>query len=249
MLRLLAIGPGRLRLAEISTALQLPRGTAHGILRTLSEVGFVDQDRCSGRYQLGTALLDLTSGYLDIHELRARSMNWVDPLAARSGEAAQVGVLSAGEVLLVHDVFRPDRSPQSTHVGALLPAHATALGKTLLAYGAGATALLPAQMPAYTNKTITDRPWLLDELARVRERGYAVECSEHISDQAGIAAPVHGYGGLVVAAVAIQGHVDRMCTTSGTAHPHLLEQVSHCAQAISRELATARQTATVGTFP
>lgn len=249
MLRLLAMGPGRLRLTEISTALQLPKGTAHGILRTLSEVGFVEQDRGSGRYQLGTVLLDLTFGYFDIHELRARSMNWVDPLAARTGEAARVGVLSAGEVLIVHDVFRPDRSPQSTHVGALLPAHATALGKTLLAYSAGATALLPAQMPAYTNKTVTARPWLLDDLARVRKCGYAVEFSEHIGGQAGIAAPVHGYGGLVVAAVAIQGDVDRLCTTSGTARQHLLDQVIHCAQAITRELETARETATGGTLP
>lgn len=249
MLRLLAMGPGRLRLTEISTALQLPKGTAHGILRTLNEVGFVEQDRHSGRYQLGTALLELASGDLDIHELRARSMNWVDPLAARTGEAARVGVLAAGEVLLVHDVFRPDSSPQSTQVGALLPAHATALGKALLAYSAGQRALLPSPLPAYTNKTMTDRLCLLDELARVRERGYAVEFCEHISDQAGIAVPVHGYGGLVVAAVAIQGDMDRLCTTAATARPHLLDQVTHCAQAITRELKTARQTATGGTIP
>ena len=242
ILRLLAAGPGRVRLAEISAALQLPRGTAHGILRTLCEVGFVAQDGASGKYQLGTALLQLGSAHLDVNELRARSMNWADPLAARTGQVVRVGTLSGPDVLIVHHVFRPDGTDQSADVGTLLPAHATALGKALLAYSPAAAALLPIQLTAYTAKTVTDRSQLNHELALTRDRAFAVEFGEHSPDQASIAAPIHGYGGLVAAAVAVHGDVDDLCDTTGQAWPMMLSRVRDCAQAITRDLKRARST-------
>src|SRR3954464_7237668 len=136
ILRMLAGGTGKLGLGEIARSLDLAKGTAHGILRTLQHVGFVEQDRVSGHYQLGAALLHLGTSYLDINELRSRSINWADPLAARSGEAVRIGTVLDGQVLVVHHVFRPDDTFQTLDVGSLLPLHATALGKALLAYRA-----------------------------------------------------------------------------------------------------------------
>src|SRR5690242_8083861 len=59
VLRLLAAGPDRLRVKEIADALGLPKSTAHGILRTLEHVGFVEQNPRTSRYRLGRGLLDL----------------------------------------------------------------------------------------------------------------------------------------------------------------------------------------------
>lgn len=240
VLRLLAQGPGRLGLAEISASLQLAKGTAHGILRTLAEVGFVDQDNGSGKYQLGAVLLDLGSGFIDINELRARSLNWADPLAARTGETVRIGVLLSAEVLVVHHVFRPDDSPQTANVGALLPAHATAMGKVLLAYHPKAGALLDGELAAFTSRTITDCDRLTRELSTTRENGYAVESGEYTPGLAGIAAPIYGYGGLMIAAVAIVGDPDRLCDTKGQGRPRLIEQVRDCARSITRDLGNAR---------
>src|SRR5918912_592967 len=133
ILRLLS-GRRRLGVGELAGELGLPKGTVHGILRTLQVVGFVEQDADSGKYQLGAALLHMGSSYLDGNELRARALNWSDSLAARSGESVRIGTLHEGQVLVVHHVFRPDDSRQALEVGALLPAHATALGKVLLAH-------------------------------------------------------------------------------------------------------------------
>ena len=104
-----------------------------GILRTLQQVGFVEKDADSGKYQLGAALLHLGSSYLDGNELRTRALNWANSLAARSNEAVRIGTLHDARVLVVHHVFRPDDSYQVLQVGSLLPLHATAMGKTLLA--------------------------------------------------------------------------------------------------------------------
>src|SRR6185295_4695203 len=85
VLRLLG-GAGRpLALAEVAAPLDLPRPTVHGILRTLRDVGFVDQDRDTGRYTLGAGLRRLHGGW-DRYELRARAMNWADSLAGSTGQ-------------------------------------------------------------------------------------------------------------------------------------------------------------------
>jgi DNA-binding IclR family transcriptional regulator len=242
ILRVLAAGTGPLRLADVAASLQLPKGTAHGLLRTLAEVGFVDQDKDSGRYQLGGGLSELGSGHLDGNELRARSMNWADPLAARSGQAVRVARLSGIEVHVVHYVFRPDHSAQHADVGARLPAHATALGKAMLAHSPGSLALLPddGHLTSYTARTITDRARLIVALIPVRTRGYAVEYGEHLPEQASIAASVIGAGGLAVGAVAIHGDLDRLCDPSGNARPRMVGLVLDCARAVGRELRASR---------
>ncbi|EFL42247.1 glycerol operon regulatory protein [Streptomyces griseoflavus Tu4000] len=129
MLRLLAGGERRLGLSEIASSLGLAKGTAHGILRTLQQEGFVEQDDASGRYQLGAELLRLGTTYLDVHELRARALVWTDDLARSSGESVHLGVLHQRGVLIVHHVFRPDDSRQVLEIGAMQPLHSTALGR------------------------------------------------------------------------------------------------------------------------
>ena len=121
-------------MVDIAGEMGLPKGTVHGLLRTLQSVGFVEQDSESGKYQLGAALLHMGSSYLDGNELRTRALNWSDSLATRTREAVRIGTLHDEQVLVVHHVFRPDDTLQTLDVGTLLPAHATALGKVLLAH-------------------------------------------------------------------------------------------------------------------
>ncbi|MBB2944497.1 DNA-binding IclR family transcriptional regulator [Actinoplanes lutulentus] len=239
ILRTLAGGPGRLGLSEIARTLDLAKGTTHGILRTLQLVGFVEQDRNSGQYQLGGALLHLGTSYLDINELRSRSINWADPLAARSGESVRIGTVLEGQVLVVHHVFRPDDTFQTLDVGTLLPLHATALGKVLLAYRAGGVGV-PMEIERFTRKTITDPKPLAAALEGVREAGFAMEIEELTLGQAAIAAPIRGYGGLVVGAIGISGPVERLCDSHYRPHPKLITNVRDAARAVSRDLGATR---------
>lgn len=240
ILRLLAGGSGRLALGEIARSLDLAKGTTHGILRTLQHVGFVEQDRVSGRYQLGAALLRLGTAHLDINELRSRSINWADPLAARSGEAVRIGTVLDGQVLVVHHVFRPDDTFQTLDVGALLPLHATALGKVLLAYRAEG-AVPPEELVRFTRRTILSPRALAAELQQVRDAGWALEAEEMTPGTASVAAPIRGYGGLVVGAIGIYGLVERICDSHYRPHQHLVAYVRDAARAISQDLGAARR--------
>ena len=106
--------PGAWGWGRSPTSLGLAQGTTHGILRTLQRVGFVEQDKESGKYQLGATLLHLGTSYLDVNELRSRAINWADALAARSGEAVRIGTPLERQVLVVHHVFRPDDTLQAS---------------------------------------------------------------------------------------------------------------------------------------
>lgn len=246
VLRLLATPPGRLTLAQIVSALHLAKGTAHGIVRTLVEVGFVEQDATTGKYRLGDALLDLGADYLDPNEVRARSMNWADPLAARTGHAVQVGVLASdarAEVLVVHHVYRPDGSPQRLETGARYPAHATALGKVLLAYSPAVAESTGSRLPAFTQRTITDRRAFVAALRDVRTVGHAVDLEEYEHGVAGIAVPIKGNGGLVVAAVAVHGDPAELCNAAKRPRAALVSRLHECAEHIAGELAAVRAAA------
>ncbi|MFF2088837.1 IclR family transcriptional regulator [Nocardia sp. NPDC058176] len=233
VLRLLARGPGRMAVGEIATALGLAKPTAHGILRTLQGVGFVEQDPATGKYLLGAGLGELGADHLDVNVLRARAIHRADALAARAGESVRIAVSRPEGVTVVHHVFRPDNTDQLLALGEVLPAHATALGKVLLAYDAATD---PGALPAFTRRTITDRAGLDRAITEVRRAGWAGEVDEHRSGEAGIAAPIRARGGLVVAAIGISGPTDRLCDTRSQIRSTAVDQVRAAAAAIHRDL-------------
>src|SRR4051794_17562474 len=189
-MKVLASGPRRLGVSEIADRLGLTRPTVHGLLQTLQAHGFVEQDRDSDKYQLGAGLLQLGASYLDLNELRGRSIVHAERLAARTGFAVRVGVLHGSSVVVVHHVFRPDTSLQILEVGAQLPAHASALGKAVLAYLPDTVVedLLAGSPPRLTARTLTPRA-LREELDAVREQAFARERDEAVLGEASIGAP------------------------------------------------------------
>jgi DNA-binding IclR family transcriptional regulator len=235
VLRLLAAAPDGLGVADLGNALGLAKPTVHGILRTLQQVGFVEQDHTGAHYHLSDIFGRLGESYLDPNELRSRAINWADSLASRSGEVVRVGRLVDGKVEVVHHVFRPDDSDQDLDVGTTLPPHATALGKAVLAFDTSGAAR-PRRLEAYTTRTITDPNRLAEELATVRARGWASELEEHTVELASIAAPIRGLGGLVVGAVGLAGRLERICDSKLRHRPDLISMVRTTAEAIARDL-------------
>lgn len=236
ILRLLS-GRRRVGVVDLAGEMGLPKGTVHGILQTLRDVGFIEQDPESGKYQLGAALLHMGSSYLDGNELRTRALNWSDSLASRANESVRIGTLHEGQVLIVHHVFRPDDSFQALDVGTLRPAHATGLGKVLLAgHEYLASELARGGLAAFTPNTITERKRLAEELATVREQGWAQTVGELVRGECSIAAPIEDRRGATVGAMGISGPVDRLCTTRKRPRTELVRYVREAARSVSREL-------------
>src|SRR6187455_3649045 len=143
-------------LAELAARLELAPSTTHGIVRTLVEHGMVVQEHRSGRYQLGPAVLRLGNVYLDTLELRSKAIPWAEDLARRTGFAVRTAVLLLDDVVIIHHEPRPDGSRQMPEVGIVIPAHASALGKAILAFdGDAGRPLLSEPLRSMTGETLT----------------------------------------------------------------------------------------------
>jgi DNA-binding IclR family transcriptional regulator len=235
ILRALASGPRRLGVTELATRLELAPPTVHGLLQTLQANGFVEQDRDSGKYQLGAGLLQLGNSYLDLNELRARSLVHAERLATRADAAVRVGVMHGPSVIVVHHVFRPDATLQILEVGAQLPVHASALGKAILAYAAPPIVddLMVESLSKLTSRTLGEKG-LRTEFEAIRDTGVARERDEAVLGEASVAAPIFDHLGHAVGAIGVVGDTDRI-VPRGPAKG-VVAAVTEAARGVSREL-------------
>jgi DNA-binding IclR family transcriptional regulator len=239
ILRALASGPRRLGVSELAERLGLARPTVHGLLQTLQSHGFVEQDPYSDKYQLGPGLLQLGYSYLDLNELRARSIGHADRLASRAQAAVRVGVMHGASIVVVHHVFRPDAVFGVLEVGLQLPLHASALGKAVLAFAPAQLVddLLADPLPRLTKQTLSAEH-LRRELAVTRDSGIASERDEAVLGESSAAAPIFDHGGQAVGAIGVVDATERIFPR-GLARG-LAAAVGEAARGISRELGAPR---------
>ncbi|MBB2891541.1 IclR family transcriptional regulator domain-containing protein [Flexivirga oryzae] len=223
-------GARRLSLAELATRLELAPSTTHGIVRTLVEHGMVVQERGSSRYQLGPAVLRLGNVYLDTLELRSRAIPWAEDLATRTGLAVRTGVLLLDDVIIIHHEPRADGTRQMPEVGIVIPAHASALGKAILAFSPDDSerVLGAGELRSMTGETLTSPADLQAQLSAVRTTGVAREQDEAVLGESAVASPIFDTSGSVVGAIGV--------VLSGASTKDPADEVRSAARAVSREL-------------
>jgi DNA-binding IclR family transcriptional regulator len=204
-------GPGRLTLAQIVRRTGLPRSSAHRMLERLVQLRWL---RRSGRdYELGMRLVEL--GSLAVHQdrlVRAASP-LLGELHRATGLVVHLAVLDGADVVYLEKIG--DRTLPS-RVGGRQPAHCTAVGKAILAYGDQ-----DAEVDLRVRKTkysISSGAQLAVELAKVRAHGAAFEREESLLGFGCVAAPI-GNPGEAVAAVSVCGPMNRMAFDQRLAAP------------------------------
>lgn len=132
---------------------------------------------------------------------------------------------------------RTSRASQEVQTGIVLPIHASALGKVLLAFDPGAArSMVGHDLPSLTFRTVVDRSQLMRELADIRDEGWGACVEEAEPNVADIAAPVRDGSGHVVAAVGIHGSVADVYDSQMRPRPRLTGEVTAAARQISRVL-------------
>ena len=230
-------GARSLGLSEIAGQLELPASTVHGLIRTLAVHGMIEQEPDSGRYRLGPAVLRLGNVYLDTLELRARTTTWSEELARRTGCAVRTGVLMGSDVIIIHHEPRPDGSRQMPEVGIVIPAHASALGKAMLAFRPidAARLLATPELRAMTGETIVEASKLEKELEAVLATGIATESDEAVLGESGLAAAIFDAAGRSIGAVGVVAP-----TTDWPLPDSVTDDLRESARNISRELGSTR---------
>jgi DNA-binding IclR family transcriptional regulator len=156
-----------------------------------------------------------------------------EDLARRTGLAVRTGVLLVDDVVIIHHEPRPDGSRQMPEVGIVIPVHASALGKAMLAFlpDDADRVLAAAPLRSMTGETVTSPDALRAELDDVRATGIGVEQDEAVIGESSIASPVFDSWGAVVGAIGV------VVPSGGSVREHeAREAVRETARALSREL-------------
>ncbi|WP_084469790.1 IclR family transcriptional regulator [Jiangella gansuensis] len=169
-------------LVEIHRAIDMPKATAFRYLWTLQKHRYVERN-ADGHFVLGLGFVGMQSRDLDVLQERARP--WLERLRDDVGETANLGVLDGNAVRYVEVAESPRPVRMVSAPGSRDPIYCTALGKAIAAQlpeDRVRELLEQVEMTSRTAKTITTVDQFLDELASVRERGYAVDDGENEVD-------------------------------------------------------------------
>jgi len=194
-----------LTLAALVGRSGLPRSTAHRMATQMVALGWLDKP--GGRYRIGNRLFAL-SGLAPVrHTLREAVLPFLQDLYEATRTTVQLGVLDGDRVLIVEKITGHRRMPMLTQVGGQIPAYCSSLGRCILAHSDAAVvdAVLAAELPARTPRTLTDPAAIRHEIAAVRERGYAFDHEEGNAGVSCIGAPIFGPLGEIVAALSVTG--------------------------------------------
>jgi DNA-binding IclR family transcriptional regulator len=205
---------GQAGVTEIAVELGVHKSTAFRLVSTLEAHELVEQTEERGKYRLGLGLVRLAGASTARLDVVQQARPVCRRLAAECGETVNVAVLSDRAALYVDQVAGGTTLPSHNWVGQHIPLHATSNGKVLLSgLETDEVDRRVEALPSYTESTITDRARLREELARVRELGYAVATDELELGLTALAAPVHSAHGDVVASVSVSGPSYRLPET------------------------------------
>jgi DNA-binding IclR family transcriptional regulator len=198
---------------ELSKHLRLHKSTVHGIMTTLTHRGYLDQNLKTGGYRLGLKLFELGEIVQEGIDLKTISEPFLEQLLEKFGETVHLVIMDHWEVVYIDKRESRQSMRIVSQVGKRLPAHCSGVGKSMLAWQAPEELdefLRLKGLPRLTAKTITDEHQFREELARIRQQGYAVDNEEITEGLRCVAAPIFNHSGEVAGAMSIAGPTVRM---------------------------------------
>lgn len=227
---------GRVRqsLSEIARRTDLPIATCHRIVKRLAEWGALERDG-QGRYNIGLRLWEVASLAPRSVGLQRLARPYLLDLYETTGYAAHLAIREGLELVSIERLQSPRRQVRRPLVGGRYPLHATAIGLVLLAYAPDdvRAEVLAGPLTAFTARTYVDGEELDRILGDIRRSGYAVSDRQVDNVHIGVAAPIRGADGSVVAAVSLA------LTEQDVDGKNMIHLVRLTATSISRALVAA----------
>jgi IclR family KDG regulon transcriptional repressor len=200
-----------LTLSELARRAGVHKSSAYRLLSTLEAHGFVERGPAGRGYRLGWKPAELAGRLRS--ELRELAAPVMEELAAKSGEIVHLSVLDGAEIVYLDKRGRSQPLTVSTTIGGRSPAHASAMGKVLLAGrsdGEVQKILGTKRLKRFTPTTITEPRRLALELEDVRRQGYALDNEEAFPGIRCVAAPLRDREGTVRAAISVTAPTQRI---------------------------------------
>jgi IclR family acetate operon transcriptional repressor len=208
-----------LRVAEAAELLGVARSTAHRLLTALRRRGFVMQDRPNGAYRPGPALYEIGLAAVSRIDIRRVARPVLEQIQDETQETASLAVLEGTMVRFVDCVESPRSVRVGNRTGVVRPAHATAVGKAILAGlpDAELDRRYPGEElpPATTSAAITEVPVLRADLTVIRAQGYALSWEESSDGVCAVAAALRDTVGQPLAGLGVAAPSSRIGSPDG----------------------------------
>ncbi len=203
-------------LSELARRADAPKSSVVGLLTGMVDSGYLIRD-VQGKYRLGPNMVALAISVVARQGLQDLARPVLQRLADQTGETSLIGTLAsdADLVMYVDKVESANPVRYTVPLGERRELYASAVGKVLLAHMAADrcdTYLRNEKLRAFTPKTITSVRTLRQEISEIRDAGLALTVDERVVGVSALAAPIHGEGGRVIAAIVIAGPSERMRT-------------------------------------
>ncbi|MDQ2904076.1 MAG: IclR family transcriptional regulator [Ktedonobacteraceae bacterium] len=210
LLELLSASEEGLTLSDLARALDMSKGSIHGLLKTLESSQVIEQSE-ERLYVLGPRIYDLAQGYIQRAGLRRFALPAMRRLAAASGETVFLGLVEQKSVRIIERIEDESEIGSlriSARRGTRIPLLAGATGRLVLAHvpePGRAEFLRTCPLQRFTEHSITDPAQFLaaaEESARV---GISIDHEEYLPGVNAVAAPIYGLGRTLVALLWIVG--------------------------------------------
>jgi IclR family transcriptional regulator, KDG regulon repressor len=226
---------GEARLTDLAAALDTTKSRIFRHLQTLVQQGYVAQSPESERYRVGTGLVALGLRVSEQLDLAAAAMPALQQLRDTLGHSAVVSRPEEEGMRVLRTVLSNSQIEIGVRPGSILTFHGSAQGKLALTFGPEALRqrVLRARLPLLTPHTIVSATALLEELAVIRTRGWAVAPNEALLGLNTLAAPIFGADGLLAGTVGIN---DSIQFIERQPSEEQIREIVAAGQRISREL-------------
>ncbi|MBE9508830.1 MAG: IclR family transcriptional regulator [Chloroflexi bacterium] len=236
VLKALGDAASDLGVTGLSQRLELPKSTVHRLLTALERGGLVEQDPETEKYRLGVGLVKLAGRVLMRMDMQQVARPHLHALAKICKETVNLSIPTDDDKVINIASFPSPRMVLNVGwVGREMLPHSVSSGKALLAYlpEPRVERVLAEGLPRFTEKTITDPIRLKEELAEIRQRGYAVAREELEEGLSAVAAPVMNHEGHVIAVISVSGPSFRLTEERLV---ELAEMTRETAKAVSHQL-------------
>lgn len=206
-----AFGPDdeHLSLTEITRRSGVAKASVHRLAQELLRWGVLE--RHGSDYWLGMRLFEIGQRVPRQRILREAARPYMEDLYQSTNGTIHLAVLDGHEVFYLEKVSGHGQVTRPSRVAGRMPLHCTATGKVLLAFGSRSLVddIVAAPLERITPHTVGTPGLLLQELARVREAGYAVECEQTRVGYLSVAIPLVGTTGATMGALSVTAPVFR----------------------------------------
>lgn len=197
---------GELGIGEISERLGMDKATVHRLINTVKEAGYVNQNQENKKYSNSLKLLAMGNRVMEKTGVKRIARPWIEELAEKTGETVNLGIRVDNKIIYVDKLESCSTIKVGLGIGVSVPSYCSGLGKAILAYTPEEELqhiISSIHFEKFTDRSITDRSLLMEELHRIRDRGYAVDDEEYVDSLICIAAPIFDYHGNPVAAISV----------------------------------------------